>query len=85
MVEQISNSAIGKYISPPIGAALGGLLTWLTTGSTGIGPGLVAFAAILCGVGGVAFSQIYRRYVGVLAAGGHPRPCARDPLVDILA
>lgn len=70
MTEQTGGSSVTKGLGGLIGGAIGGLLTWLNTGSSGLGPGLVATAAVLSAIGGVAFSHIYRRYLGVLGSGG---------------
>ena len=73
MTEQISGGGVGKYLAAPISAGFGILITWLAAGSTETRTGLVAFFAIVSGVAGAALSHIYRRYVGVLAAGARPK------------
>lgn len=77
MTEQPSGSAIVKFIGPPISAAAGMLISWLTARSTGaLGPALMALLSLLGGICGVALMLIYRRYVGVLGA-DRRRPAER--------
>jgi len=71
MADASPDSVIVKTIGPFIGTAIGTLIGWLTGGSTGgIGSVLTALLAVVGGIGGLVFSLIYKRYVGVLAAGG---------------
>ena len=65
------DSAVIKTIGPLISSVIGALIGWLPGGSTGfMGSALTALLAIAGGVSGLIFSLMYRRYVGVLGAGG---------------
>jgi hypothetical protein len=65
--DRVVVTTIGPLIASVIGAAIG----WLTGGSSGaIGQALTLLLAIVGAVSGLAFSLMYRRYVGVLGAGG---------------
>jgi hypothetical protein len=71
MTNQLYESDVAKAISYPLVVALGALLTWLATlGSATIGAALAALLAILGGVSFLAFSLMYRRYLGILSAAG---------------
>jgi TIR domain len=60
-------TTIGPLIASVIGAAIG----WLTGGSSEfIGQALTSLLAIVGAISGLAFSLMYRRYLGVLGAGG---------------
>jgi hypothetical protein len=73
MGDQFSESDFAKTIGYPIMVALGALLTWLTAGMSGsIGSALTALLSLLGGVSFLAFSLMYRRYLGILASGGDP-------------
>ena len=70
MAEGSLDKAFMSVIGPPITAALGAAVTWLTAGSTGlIGSALAALLTIAGGLSGLIFSLMYRRYLGVLASG----------------
>src|SRR5258708_36046027 len=65
--DKIVISAIGPLITTVIGAAIG----WLPGGLTGaIGSPLTVLLAAVGGISGLAFSLMYKRYIGVLGAGG---------------
>ena len=65
--DKIVIGAIGPLITTVIGAAIG----WLPGGLTGaIGSPLTVLLAAVGGIGGLAFSLMYKRYIGVLGAGG---------------
>jgi len=69
MAEQAAEGAVGKYLGPPISAALGAVVAWATAGSiSAVGPALVSLLAILGGICGLVFTLVYRRYLGVLGA-----------------
>ena len=90
MAEQFPESVVAKAIGHPIGTALGTLIGWLTAGSTGVlGSALGPLLSVLGGICGLAFSLIYRRYVGVLGAGakrkGSLERLAYDKLRESLA
>jgi hypothetical protein len=54
VAEPETESAIGKGFASALGAAAGGLVTWLTTGS--LGPAIAALAALFGAVVGLCFS-----------------------------
>jgi hypothetical protein len=90
MAEGSPDGAVTKVLGPPIGAAIGGLITWLTAGSAGaLSHALTTALTLLGAVAGVIFSVLYRRYVGILAAGAGDRESlerkAYDSLRDSLA
>ena len=65
--DKIVIGAIGPLITTVIGAAIG----WLPGGLTGaIGSPLTVLLAAVGGISGLAFSLMYKRYIGVLGAGG---------------
>src|SRR5262249_860226 len=65
--DKIVIGSIGPLITTVIGAAIG----WLPSGLTGaIGSPLTVLLAAVGGISGLAFSLMYKRYVGVLGAGG---------------
>jgi hypothetical protein len=72
MAEQSPDNPILKYLGAPIFAALVGVLTWLTGGSTA----LTTLAAVLAGSCALVTSLLYGRYLGVLGSGAEP---ARSP------
>ena len=73
MADQSAGGAATKVLGALVSAALGGL-TWLTAGATGvIGTLLAAVLALLGAIGAPVAFLIYRRYVGVLGAGGRPK------------
>jgi hypothetical protein len=90
MAEHSPESLVGKYLGPPIAAALGGLVTWLTAGSTGaISSALQYLLALIGGIFALAFTHTYRHYFGVLGQGnkrrGTPERRDYDTLRDSLA
>src|SRR5215467_2077392 len=65
--ERIVIGAIGPLIATVIGAAIG----WLPGGLAGaIGSTLPVLFAAVGGISGLVFSLMYKRYIGVLGAGG---------------
>ena len=73
MTNQLYESDVAKAISYPLVVALGALFTWLATVRSGtIDSALAALLSILGGVSFLAFSLMYRRYLGILSAGGAP-------------
>jgi hypothetical protein len=65
--DKIVIGAIGPLITTVIGAAIG----WLPGGLSGaIGSPLTVLLAAVGGISGLAFSLMYKRYIGVLGAGG---------------
>src|SRR5260370_30337677 len=65
--DRIVIGAIGPLITTVIGAAIG----WLPGGLTGaIGSPLTVLLAAVGGISGLVFSLMYKRYIGVLGAGG---------------
>src|SRR5215831_11886911 len=90
MAEHSAESLVGKYLGPPIAAVLGGLVTWLTAGSTGaISSALQYLLALIGGIIALAFAHTYRHYFGVLGQGhkrrGTPERRDYDTLRDSLA
>ena len=72
MAEELPDSAVTKVLGPPLGAAAGALIAWV--GAAGaLSYALTTALAVLGGIVGVAFSVIYKRYVGLLAAGAKDR------------
>jgi hypothetical protein len=89
MAEQSAGSAAIKMLGALVSAALGGL-TWLSAAATGvIGLLLAGVLAVLSAIGAPVAFIIYRRYVGVLGAGGKPKGSparqAYDELRDSLS
>jgi len=83
-------SIIVRTIGPLIVTAIGGVLGWLPGGLTGaLSSTFTALLAIAGGIVGLVFSLMYRRYVGVLGAGGgrkgSPSRGAYDRLRDSLS
>jgi hypothetical protein len=73
MADQSAGGAATKVLGALVSAALGGL-TWLTAGATGvIGMLLAAVLSLLSAIGAPVAFLIYRRYVGLLGAGGRPK------------
>jgi hypothetical protein len=74
MSDEFSESDIAKIIGHPIMVALGAALAWLTAGrSPAIGSALATLLSIVGGIAFLAFSLMYRRYLGILGAGGDPK------------
>jgi hypothetical protein len=67
--DKIVISAIGPLITTVIGAAI----AWLSGGADVTGRPLTVLLAAVGGIGGLAFSLMYKRCLGVLAAGGRPK------------
>jgi hypothetical protein len=68
--DKIVIGTLGPLITTVIGAAIG----WLPGGLTGaIGSTLTVLLAAVGGISGLAFSLIYKRYIGVLGAGAEPK------------
>jgi hypothetical protein len=71
MAETSPDRVVVTTIGPLIASVSGAALGWLTGGSGGsIAQPLTSLLAIAGAVGGLAFSLMYRRYLGVLGAGG---------------
>jgi hypothetical protein len=71
--EQSAGSAATTVLGVLVSAALGGL-AWLAAGATGvIGLLLAGSLSVLSAIGAPIAVIIYQRYLGVLAAGGHPK------------
>jgi hypothetical protein len=70
MAEPSPDSALIKIIGPLITAAVGGALLWLPGWLSAFEPALKALLTAAGGIAVLAFSLMYRRYVGVLGAGG---------------
>src|SRR5258706_4747642 len=65
--DKIVIGAIGPFITTVIGAAIG----WLPGGLTGaIGSPVTVLLAAVGGISGLVFSLMYKRYIGVIGAGG---------------
>src|SRR5215471_8803445 len=67
MADPSPDSVFLKIVGGFIGTAIGGLILYLPTASTGI---LRSGLTVLGGLAGLAFHLMYKRYVGVLGAGG---------------
>jgi len=60
-----------KIVVSIIGSLIGAVIGWLPGGLTdAIGAPLTALLAAVGGISGLVFSQMYKRYIGVLGAGG---------------
>jgi hypothetical protein len=71
MAEETPNSTFAKIIGPFIAWALGAAIGWLSGGMTGaLGSAVATLLVVLGGISGLVFSLMYKRYVGVLGAGG---------------
>jgi hypothetical protein len=88
MADAVSSGDFAKAIGHSMMAGLGGVLPWLTAGSTA-GPALTALFSLLGGILALVFSLMYRRYLGILGAGakrkGTPERKAYDALRESLA
>jgi hypothetical protein len=74
MAETSPDRVVVTTIGPLIASVGGAALGWLSGGSGGsIAQPLTSLLAIAGAVGGLAFSLMYRRYLGVLGAGGGRR------------
>lgn len=71
MAEAPYESGITKGLAHASASAVGALITGFTAGS--LGPAIGALAALFGAVGGLSCSLAYRRYVGILGAGGSRR------------
>src|SRR5215471_1130697 len=90
MAEPSPDSLLLKILGPLFGAAFGTLLGLLPGGLAGaIGAPSTVLLAAICGIAGLAFSLMYRRYVLVLGAGGgrkgYPARDAYERLQDSLS
>jgi hypothetical protein len=82
---RFSESDFAKTIGHPVMVALGAALAWLTAGASGtIGPALTALLSAVGGTSFLAFSLMYRRYLGILAAGGDPKGSPERESYDTL-
>jgi hypothetical protein len=70
MADQSPDSQFLKIVRPAIGSAVGAALGWLTGGSGHVAVALTTGLAVVGGICALAFSLMYQRYLGVLAAGG---------------
>jgi hypothetical protein len=69
-VDEVIVSIIGPLITAAIGATIG----WLPGGLTGAaGAPLTVLLAAVGGISGLVFALMYKRYTGVLAAGGRAK------------
>jgi hypothetical protein len=60
-----------KIVIGIVGSLIGAAIGWLPGGLTGsIGAPLTTLLAAVGGIGGLVFSLMYKRYIGVLGAGG---------------
>jgi hypothetical protein len=60
-----------RIVMGVIGSLIGAALGWLPGGLAGaIGAPLTVLLTVVGGISGLAFSLMYKRYIGVLAAGG---------------
>jgi len=74
MAEPSADGVVVTTIGPLIASVIGAAIGWLTGGSSGFsGHALTSLLAIVGAVSGLAFSLMYRRYLGVLGAGGSRR------------
>jgi hypothetical protein len=64
--DKIVVSAIGPLITTVIGAAI----AWLSGGADVTGRPLMVLLTAVGGISGLVFSLMYKRYIGVLGAGG---------------
>jgi hypothetical protein len=83
MADAGSSGDVAKAIGHLMMAALGGVLPWLTAGST-TGPALTTLFSILGGICALVFSLLYRRYLGVLSAVARRRGTAARQAYDAL-
>ena len=73
MSDQFSEGDIAKTIGHPVMVALGAALAWLTAGrSPTVSSAVAALLSIVGGVSFLAFSLMYRRYLGIFGCGGDP-------------
>lgn len=85
MTDVTSESFTGKAINNSVGALAGAFLAWLFGGfGSALGSGLLALLAVLGGLFGLISTVIYRRYVGVLAAGGMGKTSPEKQAYDAL-
>src|SRR6266478_5126218 len=71
MAEPSPDSVVVKTIGPLITTVIGAAIGWLPGGLTGaIGAPLTVLLVAVGGISGLAFSLMYKRYIGVLGAGG---------------
>ena len=62
-----------KIIGPLFAAAIGALVGWLPGVLSAIGPALLAVLTTAGGLARLAFSVMYKRSLGVLAASAEPK------------
>lgn len=85
MADAAPDSIVVKAIGPLLMGLLGSMIGWLPGGSTGVlGSALTALLTVAGGLGGLAFSLLYRRYLGVLGAGGKRKGTAERNAYDRL-
>jgi hypothetical protein len=89
MTEQSLDSKFLEIVGPAIASAVGAALAWLTGGSGYLAGALRTVFTAIGGIGALAFSIIYQRYLGVLASGGDrkgsPARAAYDSLRESLS
>jgi hypothetical protein len=89
MADELSANDVATALGAPIMAALGAAISWMVAGSNSVETALKTLLAVIGGICFLAFSLIYRRYVGVLGAGaeseGSPEREAYDRLRANLA
>jgi hypothetical protein len=69
LAETSTESAVGKFIAPPISAGLTALVTWLSAGATGaVSQAVASLLALLGGICGLSLTLYYRRQLGVLGS-----------------
>ena len=69
VAEPSTESAVGKFLGPPISAGLTALVTWLSAGATGaVSQAAALLLALLGGICGLSLTLYYRRQLGVLGS-----------------
>jgi hypothetical protein len=89
MTDQSLDSKFLKIVGPAIFSAVGAALAWLAGRSGYLAVALTTVLTVVGGISALAFSIMYRRYLGVLASGGarkgSPARAAYDALRESLA
>jgi hypothetical protein len=70
MTEQSFDRKFLYIVGPALVSTVSAALVWLTGGSGYLAATLTTVLIIVGGIGGLTFSIMYRRYLGVLASGG---------------
>jgi hypothetical protein len=85
MTDHETQSLAGRALVPAIGGLAGVLITWMTSGwVSNFGAGLLALITVAGGTFGLVVGLLYRRYLGVLGAGGHRKGTPERTSYDAL-